>query len=132
MSEDSLYSYFLNEKLTCKDITSFSEINLNIKNISYLFKEKECYKNSLIICNLFPEVLYVEGQVIFEDFPIGIEHAWNKYNDLYFDVTYQLFCDKPRKYYPIVEGSTKELKEEGYIFNSSKTLSVQFLHKKKV
>lgn len=48
----------------------------------------ECYKNSLSLCELFPErCQYCECMVYV---PIGVEHAINKVGDKYVDVTFEM------------------------------------------
>lgn len=50
-------------------------------------KPKECYKNSHLLCEAFPErFLYCEGRV---NVPIPIDHAFNKVGDVYIDITFE-------------------------------------------
>lgn len=50
-------------------------------------KPKECYKNSHLLCEAFPErFLYCEGRA---NVPIPIDHAFNKVGDVYIDITFE-------------------------------------------
>lgn len=50
-------------------------------------KPKECYRNSHLLCEAFPErILYCEGKV---NVPIPIDHAFNKVGDAYIDITFE-------------------------------------------
>ena len=50
-------------------------------------KPKECYRNSHLLCEAFPErVLYCEGKT---NVPIPIDHAFNKVGDAYIDITFE-------------------------------------------
>lgn len=50
-------------------------------------KPKECYRNSHLLCEAFPErILYCEGKV---DVSIPIDHAFNKVGDAYIDITFE-------------------------------------------
>ena len=51
-------------------------------------KPKECYRNSHLLCEAFPErILYCEGKT---NVPIPIDHAFNKVGDAYIDITFEL------------------------------------------
>lgn len=50
-------------------------------------KPKECYRNSHLLCEAFPErILYCEGKT---NVPIPIDHAFNKVGDAYIDITFE-------------------------------------------
>lgn len=50
-------------------------------------KPKECYRNSHLLCEAFPErILYCEGKT---NVPISIDHAFNKVGDAYIDITFE-------------------------------------------
>ena len=50
-------------------------------------KPKECYRNSHLLCEAFPErILYCEGKT---NVPIPIDHAFNKAGDAYIDITFE-------------------------------------------
>ena len=54
-------------------------------------KKKECYRNAHLLTALFPDrVQYVEGQVTIFNGAFGVEHAWNKVDDKYVDLTFEL------------------------------------------
>jgi hypothetical protein len=50
-------------------------------------KPRECYRNSHLLCEAFPErILYCEGKT---NVPIPIDHAFNKVGDAYIDITFE-------------------------------------------
>ena len=50
-------------------------------------KEKECYRNSHLLCDAFPDkILYCEGRA---NVPIPIDHAFNRVGDVYIDITFE-------------------------------------------
>ena len=50
-------------------------------------KPKECYRNSHLLCEAFPErILYCEGKT---NVPIPIDHAFNKVGDAYIDIIFE-------------------------------------------
>lgn len=58
-----------------------------IDKISHLrFKPKECYRNAFLVAQAL-NCEYVEGQMLFH---FGIDHAFNKIGNRYFDVTKEL------------------------------------------
>lgn len=58
-----------------------------IDRISHLnFKPKECYRNAFLVAQAL-NCEYVEGQMLFY---FGIDHAFNKIGNRYFDVTKEL------------------------------------------
>lgn len=62
-------------------------------------KKKECYRTAHLLTALFPDrVQYVEGQVAIFNGAFGIEHAWNKVDGKYVDVTFELALgEKPEE-----------------------------------
>ena len=52
-------------------------------------QKKECYRNAHLMALYFPDVEYVEGKVQL-DCGLGIEHAFNRRGDRYFDITWEL------------------------------------------
>ncbi len=62
-------------------------------------KVKECYRNSLLVSQHFSGVSYVEGMV---HSIIPIDHAFNKFEDKYFDITFELVLGLPVEDYPYV------------------------------
>lgn len=51
-------------------------------------EKKQCYKNSTLLCQLSPDIRYVEGKM--ECFGIPIEHSWNEYKGRFFDATREI------------------------------------------
>lgn len=50
-------------------------------------RPKQCYRNSHLLCEAFPErILYCEGKT---NVPIPIDHAFNKVGDAYIDITFE-------------------------------------------
>ena len=66
-----------------------------LDRISHLhFRPKECYRNAFLVAQAL-NCEYVEGQMLFH---FGIDHAFNKIGDRYFDVTKELVLkDDPSK-----------------------------------
>lgn len=59
-------------------------------------KKNECYRNSHLLTNAFPEILYVEGKV---DVPFEIDHGFNRVGDKYIDITFEFALgENPREY----------------------------------
>lgn len=60
-------------------------------------KRKECYRNAHLLCEAFPDrIMYCEGRV---NVPIPIDHAFNKVNDSYIDITFEFALnDDPSMY----------------------------------
>lgn len=52
-------------------------------------KKKHCFKNATLMAQLFPDVVYVEGELGIAGV-IGTEHAFNRRGDKYFDVTVEM------------------------------------------
>lgn len=76
---------FYEWQLNNAKIIKISETPKNIKTKRIL--AKDCYKNSFqtVDNNFNLNIKYVEGIAMFKGIPI--EHAWNKIDDIYFDVT---------------------------------------------
>ena len=54
-------------------------------------KKKECYRNAHLLTALFPDrAQYVEGQVAIFNGAFGVEHAWNKVDGKYIDLTFEI------------------------------------------
>lgn len=48
---------------------------------------KQCYRNSHLLCEAFPErILYCEGKT---NVPIPIDHAFNRVGNKYIDITFE-------------------------------------------
>jgi hypothetical protein len=134
MNDLSSYYIYLNERVDSVSITSFKKIKLITNEL--LTNEllmsmypNHCFSNAYLISKIYPEVEYVEGEVLFSDLPIPIIHAWNKINNKHFDLTYELFKNEERSYYPVVSGTVTALIEQGYKLNYYIDLYTQFLNK---
>lgn len=59
-------------------------------------RKQECYKNSHLLCEAFPDrIQYCEGRV---NVPIPIDHAFNKVGDAYIDITFEFALgENPRE-----------------------------------
>ena len=129
MNDLSTYYIYLNERVDAVSITSFKYIDCITNELLSSIYPNHCFSNAYLISSIHPKIEYVEGEVLFSDLPVPIIHAWNKINDKYFDLTYELFNNKERTYYPIVSGTTRELMREGYKLNYHIDLYTQFLNK---
>lgn len=124
----SHYIYFgtMPEK---SNIISYEDLELDLYYLVYLFEPNRCYRNAHLISSVIPEIKYIEGDVILKDIPIPITHAWNSYDGLEFDITFELFDNLNNfEYYKFIEGTIEELEKE-YIVNSNIDLFTQFLNK---
>jgi hypothetical protein len=64
------------------------------------FKQNDCFYNALLVSIRNPDVEYVEGLVIIyaNEHHVGaFEHAWNKWNNMHFDVTYEQFLTEDER-----------------------------------
>lgn len=52
-------------------------------------KIKQCFRNAILMTQLFPDVVYVEGELGIAGVA-GTEHAFNRKGDKYFDVTIEI------------------------------------------
>lgn len=52
-------------------------------------EKKHCFKNATLMTKLFPDVVYVEGELGIAGV-IGTEHAFNRKGDKYFDITVEM------------------------------------------
>lgn len=70
-------------------------------------KPKECYRNSHLLCEAFPErILYCEGKT---NVPIPIDHAFNKVGDAYIDITFEFALhENPSIYEYVTLASTTQ------------------------
>lgn len=54
-------------------------------------KQKQCYKNAHMLTALFPDrVQYVEGYMTIYNGALPVEHAWNKVDGKYVDITLEM------------------------------------------
>ena len=73
-------------------------------------EKKHCFKNATLMAQLFPDVVYVEGELGIMGV-IGIEHAFNRKGDKYFDVTMEMCLGKnvtKESYVSILEEDDKD------------------------
>lgn len=73
-------------------------------------QKKQCYKNATLLTLLFPDkVKYVEGYADVSGFPV--EHAFNKINGQYVDITFELALgdDELKEYYAYGEYNIEEI-----------------------
>jgi len=63
-----------------------------LQKSSSRFAKKQCCDNAVLAMSIDSKIEYVEGVIGFQG-KIPIEHAWNKYNGFYFDVTAELYFD---------------------------------------
>ena len=77
----SIYNIFTEDEIR--------KIKRNVRPVA-----KECYKNSyrLIECEIIPEINYCEGYMSCMGVPV--EHAFNKVNDKYIDITAELVLER--------------------------------------
>lgn len=78
----------------------FTESEIDLIKVAVNPKQGECYKNATLLANLFPDrAQYVEGKFLILGL-IGTEHAWNKVDGKYVDITSELVLKKD----PTAEG----------------------------
>jgi hypothetical protein len=65
-------------------------IQTKLRKIYYKVVQKACFNNALS-CMVDPAIFYVEG--VFSLRGIPVEHAWNRYGDIHFDLTSELLFD---------------------------------------
>lgn len=73
--------------VSIRDVFTADEIEWIMEEVKP--EKKQCFKNATLITQLFPDVVYVEGEFGFAGV-IGIEHAFNRRGDKYFDVTAEI------------------------------------------
>jgi hypothetical protein len=114
------------------DVQIIISSNLPIKIDKRIkINQKQCYDNAIKICKKYPEIEYVEGEVLLGE-PISgltINHAWNSYKDLHFDMTFEKYKINVLSYFPIVKGTLYSLTLEGYKFDSYMDLFTQYINK---
>lgn len=73
-------------------------------------EKKHCFKNATLIAQLFPDVVYVEGELGIAGV-VGTEHAFNRRGDKYFDITVEICLGKDvtkESYISILEEDDKD------------------------
>ena len=89
----------------------YPEIDDYLNNKHTKIVQKECYKNAGQLTLAISGVTYIEGEISYHGIPI--EHAWNKIDGKYFDITKDiLFPDKSiyNEYVGIIELNDKEFR----------------------
>ena len=84
---DLLQSSKVVNVVSVKDVFTPEEVSLIKKIIRP--KKKQCYRNATLLTYLFPNVMYIEGKSMPENF-FPIDHAFNKVGDFYIDITFEL------------------------------------------
>lgn len=111
-------------------IVSHSETELSTlpKVIKGQIRLKQCYENALIIAINYPDVEYVEGEVLANSV-VPIVHAWNCINGKHIDLTFELNGQELNDpHYPIVQGTISNLKKQGYRFDGPMDTLTQWLN----
>lgn len=63
-------------------------------------KQHECYKNAYQLTTLFSDrVKYCEGKMTVANKLVGIEHAWNKVDGKYIDITMEMVLEQDMTQY---------------------------------
>lgn len=73
-------------------------------------KIKQCFRNATLMAQYFPDIVYVEGELGIAGV-IGIEHAFNRKGNKYFDVTMEMCLGKDvtkESYVSILEEDDKD------------------------
>lgn len=90
----------------------YPEIGEYIKRNLHDINMKECYRNAGKLAMDVPGVDYIEGEISYHGIPI--EHAWNKIDGKYFDITKDILFPKNSdyaEYVKIIELPAKEMLE---------------------
>jgi hypothetical protein len=80
---DSVWTPVLSSVHTVEIVSTKDIKAVNLKQIKP--KPKNCYLNALAVCMRNHDVKYVEGYI--EVHGVPLEHAWNCYKGIHFDVT---------------------------------------------
>lgn len=100
-----------------------SELLLTFRDILPHIHIGQCYKNALLVADIYPEVEYLEGCIFNGE--TWISHAWNRLDGDEFDLTFQIHF--PHLLYSDVydglhqrkievAGTLEDLEAEGYLF----------------
>lgn len=128
---EMLTSYIYTGKIPPKvEVVSYLNIDLPLKKYRKSIFLQRCYSNALKIALKFPEVEYVEGEILCGGI-VPIIHAWNCYQGKHFDLTYEFnkndsFLDP---HYPSIQGTHQQLIEQGYKFDHYLDLFTQYLNR---
>lgn len=74
----------------------YPQIDEYLKNNPHNVNQKECFKNAGQLCIEVEGVDYVEGEILYHGIPL--EHAWNKIDGKYFDITKDILFPKNSDY----------------------------------
>lgn len=114
------------------EVVSFKETGLKLtKRFLNKIKIRQCYTNAFRVAFAYPQVEYVEGEVILPKVGIPIVHAWNCVDGKHFDLTFELHHPNSlsNEHYPSVRGTIKDLTLQGYDFQISADLFTQWLNR---
>lgn len=107
---------------------SETELSSLPKMVKRQIKLKQCCENALIIAVNYPNVEYVEGEILVNNI-IPIIHAWNCVNGKHIDLTFELNeRELNEPHYPIVQGTISNLKKQGYRFDGPMDTLTQWLN----
>lgn len=87
----------------------YPEIDEYLKSTNTRVIQKECYKNAGQLAINCDGVDYVEGEILYHGIPI--EHAWNKIDGKYFDITKDILFPKNSDYAEYVKIIELDVKE---------------------
>jgi len=109
----NFYKWKLKSYKSVKIVSYKSDPQLKILIDKHLIRNKinlkDCYTNSFDCANKVQGVSYIEGEFLVHGVPI--EHAWNKYKNIYFDLTSEVLLNdiKKSEYVKYIELDTKNL-----------------------
>jgi len=63
-------------------------------------RAKQCFHNSLLVCFAWSKVEYIEGYIVIGGLPI--EHSWNRWNGIDFDLTQEVLLQKRVPHYEVL------------------------------
>ena len=87
----------------------YPEIDEWIKNNKVNIVQKQCFRNAGQLCINVDGVDYVEGEILYHGIPI--EHAWNKIDGKYFDITKDILFPHNSDYAEYVKIIELDVKE---------------------
>lgn len=77
--------------------------------MKHIIEQKQCFRNAYYMMQAHPDIYYVEGYTGMKlgDSILPIEHAWNIWHGIHFDITSELLFDGD-----ITKGSNKYVQLE--------------------
>ena len=87
----------------------YPEIDEWIKNNKVNIVQKQCFRNAGQLCINVDGVDYVEGEILYHGIPM--EHAWNKIDGKYFDITKDILFPHNSDYAEYVKIIELDVKE---------------------